>query len=236
MANIFDRESAAGKLQPKQQIEDIARKTKVPVNVLLSAAELGGARDDDERLQIATAVASQFGPRVQAGESIKDLIREAAGDDKAAEAFIVRARQIAEEQYPQHAARARAAKSATQTGGLGTAFGVGVDALQQGYGSALEGLGKSIGSQGLEAYGAGVAARNKAQIEEAAPGLTGVDDIDGIGSAAKFAGETFAQQVPQLALSLGISDPSVNNGFLGLERNLLRNHGYNQNEDGYWVK
>lgn len=30
-----------------------------------------------------------------------------------------------------------------------------------------------------------------------------------------------------------ISDPSIDYGFLGLERNLLQNHGYHL-EDGYW--
>lgn len=203
MANIFERDYSQASLTPKQRIEDIARKSRVPVNVLWGIGEIAGAASDDEKMALAQRAADEFGPRIQAGEDIKALIREAAGSDEAAKAFITRSRQIADELYPEQAAKARAARAESQKGGLGTALGVGVDALQQGYGSAVEGIGRSIGSDGIAQYGADVAARNKAQIEEVAPGLTGLDQIDGIRSAAKFAGETLAQQVPQLGVSIG---------------------------------
>jgi hypothetical protein len=86
MANIFDRDYSQASITPQQRIEDIARKSRVPVNVLLSATELAGAKDDAERLRVAGAVADEFGPRIQAGEDIKALIREAAGSDDAARA------------------------------------------------------------------------------------------------------------------------------------------------------
>lgn len=203
MANIFDRDYSQASLSPQQRIEDISRKSRVPVNVLLGATELAGARDDDEKFRVAQAVAAEFGPRIQAGEDIKALIREAAGGDEPAKAFIARSRQIADELYPEQTAKARATRAEAQKGGMGAALGIGVDALQQGYGSAVEGAGKAMGLPGVEAYGADVAARNRAQIEEAAPGLTGLDEVDGIGSALKFAGETMAQQVPQLGVSIG---------------------------------
>lgn len=203
MANIFDRDYSQASITPQQRIEDIARKSRVPVNVLLGATELAGAKDDAERLRVAGAVADEFGPRIQAGEDIKALIREAAGSDDAAKTFIDRSRQIALEQYPDDVARVREARKAEAKGGLGAALGVGVDAIQQGYGSAIEGAGKALGLEGVEKYGADVAARNRAEIEKAAPGLTGVDDIDGIGSGLKFAGEAMAQQVPQLGISIG---------------------------------
>ena len=89
-----------------------------------------------------------------------------------------------------------------QSGGLGSAFGVGVDILQQGYGSAVEGFGASTGIDFLRDYGARVAEENKQQVAEATPGLTGYEDVDDIGSALSFYGQTLAQQVPQLGVSL----------------------------------
>lgn len=89
-----------------------------------------------------------------------------------------------------------------QTGGVSSAFGLGVDMLQQGYGSAIEGFGESTGIAAIRDYGAGVAEANKQQIEEAYPGLTQYDDVDSVSSALKFYGEQLAQQVPQLGVSL----------------------------------
>jgi hypothetical protein len=87
-------------------------------------------------------------------------------------------------------------------GGLGSALGVGVDILQQGYGSAVEGLGVSTGLDFLRDYGSRVAEENKQQVAEATPGLTGYEDVEDVGSALSFYGQTLAQQVPQLGVSL----------------------------------
>jgi len=93
-------------------------------------------------------------------------------------------------------------------GGVGTALGVGVDMLQQGYGSALEGLGTATGLEGLRQYGADVATFNRDEIQRATPNLTGYEDVDSIGSALSFYGQTLAQQAPQLGVSLSA-------GYLG---------------------
>lgn len=88
-------------------------------------------------------------------------------------------------------------------GGLGSAFGVGVDTLQQGYGSTLEGIGSILGVEGIQRYGQKVAETNAREAAEKAQALTGREDIDSFGSAVSFFGETLAQQVPQLGVSLG---------------------------------
>ncbi|MGC4008873.1 MAG: hypothetical protein QM805_07780 [Pseudomonas sp.] len=87
--------------------------------------------------------------------------------------------------------------------GLGTAFGVGIDQLQQGYGSALEGLGSVTGLEGLQSYGKETAEANAKEAAEGAQKLTGREDVDGLGSALSYFGETLAQNVPQLGTSLG---------------------------------
>jgi len=90
-----------------------------------------------------------------------------------------------------------------ETGGIGSALGVGVDILQQGFGSAVEGFGTSTGIDFLRDYGASVAEANKQQVMEATPGLTGYEDVEDVGSALSFFGETLAQQAPQLGVSIG---------------------------------
>nr|RDS95200.1 PLxRFG domain-containing protein [Cereibacter sphaeroides f. sp. denitrificans] len=184
----------------RQSVEGIARKTKVPANVLIALAETGGAKTADEALAIAEQAAAELGPRIQAGEDIKSLIRETAGDK--ADAFMTRAREIGETLYPKQMAKLKAAQPPKE-GGLGAAVGVGIDQLQQATGSAIEGVGRSTGLDGLAEYGAGVADRNRQEIEDASAGMTRLEDVDGVGSGAKFVGETLAQQVPQLGVSLG---------------------------------
>ena len=87
-------------------------------------------------------------------------------------------------------------------GGLSAAAGMGVDMLQQGLGSSVEGIGGLIGWDAMRDYGAGVAKANDEQIRAASEGMTNWDEVNGLGSAAKFYGETLAQQVPQLGVSM----------------------------------
>lgn len=96
----------------------------------------------------------------------------------------------------------RAAAEPEPEGGVGSALGVGVDMLQQAYGSAVEGAGSSLGLESLRDYGKSVSDFNSQQIQEATPGLTGYEDVDSIGSGLKYFGETLAKQVPQLGVSL----------------------------------
>lgn len=98
--------------------------------------------------------------------------------------------------------QAQQAQQPEETGGLGSALGVGVDILQQAYGSSLEGAGSSLGIQSLRDYGKSVADFNAQQIQEATPGLTGWEDVNSIGSGLNYFGQTLAQQVPQLGVSL----------------------------------
>lgn len=99
-------------------------------------------------------------------------------------------------------AAAQQAAPEGKTGGIGSALGVGADMLQQAYGSALEGAASSLGLAGLRDYGRSVADYNAQQIKEATPGLTGWDDVNSIGSGLSYFGQTLAQQVPQLGVSL----------------------------------
>ena len=87
-------------------------------------------------------------------------------------------------------------------GGFMSALGAGLDQLQIGYGSALEGLGSVTGFQGLEDYGSGVIERNEEELAERQTGFTQFEDIDGVGDSLKFYGETLGQQGAQLGSTL----------------------------------
>ena len=90
---------------------------------------------------------------------------------------------------------------------LGRGASVGIDVLQQMYGSALEGIGKVTGIEGLRDYGASVVETNEQQIAEKQQDFTRREDIgkDGsyVGDAFSFYGETLGQNLPQLGTSIG---------------------------------
>ena len=92
--------------------------------------------------------------------------------------------------------------------GLGAAFSGGIDTLQLGFGSAIEGLGESTGVDFLKEYGKEVVETNKNQLSESEEYRTRLDDITGVGSALKFAGQTIVEQVPQLGATIA-------GGYLG---------------------
>lgn len=101
-------------------------------------------------------------------------------------------------------------------GGFGTAIGIGFDALQGAYGSALEGVGNLLGIQGLSDYGRETVEANNREIEEAAAGLQRREDIDSVGDAFNFFIETLGQQVPQIGTSLaGAGAGALAGSFLG---------------------
>ena len=60
---------------------------------------------------------------------------------------------------------------------LALALGRGVDVSQQFYGSALEGLGKVTGVEGLEKYGSGVIAEQEKELAKTAPFTTRLKDV-----------------------------------------------------------
>ena len=78
----------------------------------------------------------------------------------------------------------------------------GIDTVQMGYSSALEGLGKVTGLEGLEEYGAESVAEQERQLAEAEQYATRRQDVEGLGSGLTFVGETIGEQVPTLATTL----------------------------------
>lgn len=152
----------------------IAQKYRVPRNILM-ALEEGGEDPEAKAAEISNAM--------QQGKAIEDVVPYAS---------LVRATDIAD-----------ALEGVEPKGGLGTAIGVGVDNLQNAYGSALEGAGRSLGIDALADTGARIAENNAAEAASGSRGLTVMSDVDGLGSGASFVGETVAQQVPQLATTLG---------------------------------
>ena len=79
----------------------------------------------------------------------------------------------------------------------------GVDTLQLGLGSALEGLGKTTGVDFLQEYGKEVVENNKQQLAEQEADATRLDDVNDISSAASYFFSTLGEQVPQLGSTLG---------------------------------
>ena len=86
---------------------------------------------------------------------------------------------------------------------IAQAFGRGVDTLQLGFGSALEGLGKTTGLDFLEDFGEEVVETNKQQLSEAEQYATRLDDVKDIGSGLDFFGQALAEQSSQLASTIG---------------------------------
>ncbi|MFG6660105.1 hypothetical protein [Sulfitobacter sp. 915] len=158
----------------KMDVGAIAQKYRLPRNVLMALEEQG---EDPE------AKAAEISNALKEGKALEDVVPYAS---------LVRATDIADE-----------IEGVEPQGGLGAALGAGVDNLQQAYGSAAEGVGRSLGIDSLEEYGAEVAENNAAEARSKSRGLTGLSDVDGVGSGASYAGETVAQQVPQLATTVG---------------------------------
>ena len=94
----------------------------------------------------------------------------------------------------------------TEDAGEGNIFtrGVsrGVDTLQLGLGSALEGAGNVTGIDWLKEFGEGVVETNKQQLAEQEQYATRLDDVKDVGSGLTFFGETLAEQAPQLGSTL----------------------------------
>jgi hypothetical protein len=86
--------------------------------------------------------------------------------------------------------------------GLSTALGRSVDITQQGAYSALEGLGSSTGIDWLREFGRAGAEANTKQLEESQAARTQYEDIQGVGSAASFVGETVAESAVPMGISI----------------------------------
>ncbi len=89
-----------------------------------------------------------------------------------------------------------------------TGIGRGVDLIQQSYGSSLEGIGKKLGLEGLQEYGASVAENNEKELQESAKSSRQLADIDGVGGFIDYMSANLGQQLPNLA-------PSLAGGYAG---------------------
>ena len=87
-------------------------------------------------------------------------------------------------------------------------IGRGVDLIQQSYGSALEGVGKTFGIQALQDYGAQVAEDNEKELEASAGSARQLADINDVGSFIDYMQVNLGQQLPNLA-------PSLAGGYAG---------------------
>lgn len=179
----------------KTALEDIAIETGTPIEVLFAAGEQAGAKSPDEFLNIARQRGQQLGPRFKAGEDPTAIVSEVFGPE-AQRSFGAYATEIRAQLY------GRPVEQPKPEGGFRKAVGVGVDTIQQGFGSAIEGAGRVAGLEGVEQYGRGVAERNEAEAQEGSRGFTRLDDVEGVSSFGRFASETAGQQVPQMGGTL----------------------------------
>lgn len=86
----------------RASIDTIASQSRVPANFLMAFSELAPAKTDEDRTKAAQVIADRIAPRIRSGEKIEDVVRSISGDNKeAADRFIERAYQIADEHYAQ---------------------------------------------------------------------------------------------------------------------------------------
>lgn len=174
---------------PKAALNGIAARHQVPANVIAALAEAGGA----DTLDKIEALAQEAGQAAKAGKGFDALLRERGGD-----ALLTRAYDIADQIEP-----SPASKPSDSDGGFGAAARSGWNNMQQSLGSAVEGLGSVTGLGAVERWGAETAKKNAAEAEEAGRGLTQLSEVDGVGSAGKYAVEVAGQNAPQMGLSIG---------------------------------
>jgi hypothetical protein len=100
------------------------------------------------------------------------------------------------------AEEARIAAIKEETTALGRGFSRGIDVAGQGFGSALEGVGRTLGIEGLEEYGAEMVAENEAQLAEQEAMATRLGDVEGVGTGLDFFLETLGETAPLTGTSL----------------------------------
>ena len=86
---------------------------------------------------------------------------------------------------------------------LGRGFSRGIDVAGRGFGSALQGLGKVTGFEGVEEFGTEMVAENEAQLAEQEAMATRLKDVEGVNTGLDFFLETLGETAPQTGLSLG---------------------------------
>ena len=152
MANIFDRPQHNPARSQFGQIEDIARQSRVPVNVLLTLAEQAGADTPEKQAHVARRAAQEFGPKFQGATDATAVVRELAGDQ--ADSFLARAREIGQQLYPERmqAAAARRQEEAAALGrrSAGENLRLGLPQYAEGW---VSGAGRVIQTLGFDESG-----------------------------------------------------------------------------------
>ena len=91
----------------------------------------------------------------------------------------------------------------TQRTAFGRGLSSGIDTMEQFYGSATEGIGRSLGLEGLEEYGAEIALANEADVQRAAKNMTPWEDVNDLSSFLTHLGELGGQTAPITAGAIG---------------------------------
>ena len=103
--------------------------------------------------------------------------------------------------------RRRAAESSeifeeSKRGSVARGLDIGTDLIAQATGSGLEGIGRVLGLEGLEEYGAEVALENEAEIQRKSRYQTKFDDIEGAGDFFSYLGGVAAESAPATAAGI----------------------------------
>ena len=103
--------------------------------------------------------------------------------------------------------RRKAAESAeifeeSKRGSVARGLDIGTDLVAQATGSGLEGIGRVLGLEGLEEYGAEVALENEAEIQRKSRYQTKFDDIEGAGDFFSYLGGVAAESAPAMAAGI----------------------------------
>jgi hypothetical protein len=119
---------------------------------------------------------------------------------------------------------------------LGRGLSRGVDILQEGYGSAVEGIGSIIGNRTIEDYGREVVEAQKRDLEDVQRAVATFEEVKDLGTFATYFGETLGETSPQLASTIAgsiagqamIPIPGVGAAIGGLAANIPFFYGMNR--------
>lgn len=118
--------------------EDIAIRTKAPVNVLMALTEASGVTDPQQALADADANALRMSRLMSEGQSIEDIVAAQVGDPSQAAALLARARDIDAALYPDMPKPKQASEAGT-AGSFARQLG---GSVVKGVGAAIEGVGR----------------------------------------------------------------------------------------------
>ena len=87
--------------------------------------------------------------------------------------------------------------------GIFGAIDVSTDLIGAHLASAMQGLGESTGLEGMANYFGDISESYTDSAAQKSEGLTRLKEVEGVGTAAKFAGEALGQAGPQMGLAMG---------------------------------